>query len=530
MAKRYASRKRVYRRKTRKPIKRFRRYRVKARSTAKRYYRLKRAARNYSKVKKIRRAKRQYKTISGKGVKNKLAKLTISEFIQLPYYDLIRLASMVCTNHAPTGYPLTEHDMRSFTKLYSEQYLYKLGAILPEKLFTPSNPFIIGSDGQFSPYLFGFNPILTPVTCGQKMQIYAALYSKFKYVGVKVSWHPRNRAVSSYLPSEFKLKYDGDVLSMASLTTDPTSDGVPSTIAQGNAMFTPKERLNQTVELTKTEANVSGNYYMHVYFGKQIETSLTMDFPYLDGVKVMVKNNYHYNSDKGKGNNKGRVKAALFYNPYTLLPCIETNSKLHKVYDMSKPFSFFVRPMIVDSSTVKEPNERGADNIETVDCNCQHESLTKGLKHLGYRSFDHALVPSTVEIPQDNQQLDEFMKNRWAINSDDDNFFNPTMFWYCFTTSDTPPDSSYSNSTPYQALHFPYYNAQIPSNAPNAKARAELSAHFGTYNDALNQYGYFDVTFYTKWKGERPLVSKSSYTGIVPSETGVTGLSTIISN
>ena len=122
------------------------------------------------------------------------------------------------------------------------------------------------------------------------------------------------------------------------------------------------------------------------------------------------------------------------------------------------------------------------------------------------------------------------MKNRWAINSDDDNFFNPTMFWYCFTTSDTPPDSSYSNSTPYQALHFPYYNAQISPNTPNAKARAELSAHFGTYNDALNQYGYFDVTFYTKWKGERPLVSKSSYTGIVPSETGVTGLSTIISN
>ena len=224
MAKRYASRKRVYRRKARKPIKRFRRYRVKARSTAKRYYRLKRAARNYSKVKKIRRAKRQYKTISGKGVKNKLAKLSISEFIQLPYYDLIRLASMVCSKVTPVGYHLPENDVKNFHDFYMYKFLYKLGAILPEKLFTASNPFIVGSDNPFPPYLYGYNPILTPVTCGQKMQIYASLYSKFKYVGIKVSWHPRNRAVSSYLPSEFKLKYDGDVLSLASLTTDSRVD------------------------------------------------------------------------------------------------------------------------------------------------------------------------------------------------------------------------------------------------------------------------------------------------------------------
>ncbi|QCD25300.1 capsid protein [Human gut-associated brisavirus VW] len=530
MAKRYASRKRVYRRKTRKPIKRFRRYRVKARSTAKRYYRLKRAARNYSKVKKIRRAKRQYKTISGKGVKNKLAKLSISEFIQLPYYDLIRLASMVCSKVTPTGYSLTEQDMQQFYNIYKRDFLYKLGAILPEKLFTASNPFVVGSDNALPPYLFGFNPILTPVTCGQKMQIYASLYSKFKYVGIKVSWHPRNKAVSTYVPAEFKVKYDGDPVALAALLPNPASPLVPSTIAQGNAMYTPKDRLNQTIELTKSEANVSGNYYMHVYFGKQIESSETWDLPYFRWRESGGQKQVSLQHQKGKTDNKGRVKAALFYDPVTLLPCIESNSKLHKVYDMSKPFSFFVRPMVVDSSTVKEPNERGADNIETIDCNCQHESLTKGLKHLGYRSFDHALVPSTVEIPQDGQQLTDLTQDRWYYNSDDDNFFNPTMFWYCFTTSDAPFDESYSSPSPYQALAFSYYNTQIPSNTPNAKARAELSAHFGTYNDALNQYGYFDVTFYTKWKGERPLVSKSSYTGIVPSETGVTGLSTIISN
>lgn len=530
MAKRYASRKRVYRRKARKPFRRVRRYRVKARSTAKRYYRLKRAARNYSKVKKIRRAKRQYKTISGKGVKNKLAKLTISEFIQLPYYDLIRLASMVCSGVTPTGYPIAEDDMRRFNTFYKHDFLYKLGAILPEKLFTASNPFVVGSDNAHPPYLYGYNPILTPVTCGQKMQIYASLYSKFKYVGIKVSWHPRNKAVSTYVPAEFKVTYDKDPVAMAALLPNPASPLVPSTIAQGNAMYTPKDRLNQTVELTKTEANVSGNYYMHVYFGKQIEASKTWDLPYYQWVKDDTHEFLQRASYIDNNSNKGRVKAAPYYDSNTLLPCIESNSKLHKVYDMSKPFSFFVRPMVIDSSTVKEANEGAAANIEVVSNQHKFETLTKGLKHLGYRSFDHALVPPSVEIPQDNQQLDEIMKNRWEVNSNDDNFFNPTMFWYCFTTSDTPPDSSYSTPSPYQALAFSYYNSQIPSNTPNAKARAELSAHFGTYNDALNQYGYFDVTFYTKWKGERPLVSKSSYTGIVPSETGVTGLSTIITN
>lgn len=421
MAKRYASRKRVYR--------------AKARSTAKRYFRLKRAARNYSKVKKIRRAKRQYKTISGKGVKNKLAKLTISEFIQLPYYDLIRLASMVCSGVTPTGYPLAEDDMRRFNTFYKHDFLYKLGAILPEKLFTASNPFIVGSDNALPPYLYGYNPILTPVTCGQKMQIYASLYSKFKYVGIKVSWHPRNKAVSSYLPAEFKVKYDGDPVAMAALLPNPASPLVPSTIAQGNAMYTPKDRLNQTIELTRSEANVSGNYYMHVYFGKQIEASKTWDLPYYQWVKDQTHEFLQRASYIDNDSNKGRVKAAPYYDSNTLLPCIESNSKLHKVYDMSKPFSFFVRPMVVDSSTVKEPNERGAENIDTIDCNCQHESLTKGLKHLGYRSFDHALVPATIEIPQDNQELSYLTQDRWAINSDDDNFFNPTLFWYCFTCS-----------------------------------------------------------------------------------------------
>nr|QYV43207.1 capsid protein [Vientovirus]QYV43213.1 capsid protein [Vientovirus]QYV43216.1 capsid protein [Vientovirus] len=530
MAKRYASRKRVYRRKTRKPFRRVRRYRVKARSTAKRYYRLKRAARNYSKAKKIRRAKRQYKTMSGKGVKNKLSKLSISEFIQLPYYDLIRLASMVCSKITPTGYPLNDTQMSSFINEYTNRFLYKMGAILPEKLFTASNPFIVGYDKALPPYLYGYNPILTPVTCGQKMQIYASLYSKFKYVGIKVSWHPRNKAVSSYVPSEFKLTYDKDPVAMAALLPNPASPLVPSTIAQGNAMYTPKDRLTQTAEMSKSVAVVSGNYYMHVYFGKQIETSKTWDLPYFQWVKDETHEFLQQVSYLNNNSNKGRVKAAPYYDNETLLPCIEGNSKLHKVYDMSKPFSFFVRPMVIDSSTVKEANENAAANIEVVSNQHKFETLTKGLKHLGYRSFDHALVPPSIEIPQDNQQLDEVMKNRWAINSDDDNFFNPTMFWYCFTTSDAPPEASYTSATPYQALPFSYYNSQISSDTPNAKARAELSAHFGTYNDALNQYGYFDVTFYTKWKGERPLVSKSSYTGIVPSETGVTGLSTIISN
>ena len=41
-------------------------------------------------------------------------------------------------------------------------------------------------------------------------------------------------------------------------------------------------------------------------------------------------------------------------------------------------------------------------------------------------------------------------------------------------------------------------------------------------------YGYFDVIFYTKWKEERPLVSKTSYVGIVLLEIGVEGVLFII--
>ena len=528
MAKRYASRKRVYRRKTRKPFRRVRRYRVKARSTAKRYYRLKRAARNYSKAKKIRRAKRQYKTMSGKGVKNKLSKLSISEFIQLPYYDVIRPSALLYSGIKPIGYSsLTEDDFNRFESL-TQKVIRRMGAILPEKMFSSANPFIVGTNKDFHPCLYGYNPILTPVTCGQKMQIYAALYSKFKYVGIKVSWHPRNKAVSSYIPAEFQVKYDKDVMSHASLTIQPATAYVPSTIAQGNAMYTPKDNLKQTIELTRSEAAVSGNYYMHVYFGKQIERNETWNLPHFEWSNS--DNRFILRSSTDYSHNERRIKVAPYYDNETLLPCIETNSKLHKVYDMSKPFSFFVRPMVIDTSTVKEANEASAQNGVVVGNQHDNEQLLKPLKHLGYRSFDHSLTPSTVEIPQNEQSLNVNQRDRWSINSDDNNFFNPIMFWYCFTTSDNPGEMNYTSATPYQALPLAFYNSQLTSDVTYFEAKQELSAHYGTINDALNQYGYFDVTFYTKWKGERPLVSKSSYNGIVPSETGVNGLSTIISN
>lgn len=556
MPKRYTSRKRTVRKKSRKRITRFRRYRTGTRAKAKSYFRLKRAAKNYSRKKKFRIAKKQYKYTSGKGVKNKIRHLTMSEFALLPFYDLARLSAMVKSDKMPNMYTDCPADV---IKTFHEKYLtywYKYGAILPEKYFNASSPFVIGSNKDFPPYLYAFNPILSPVTCGNKMQLYAAIYQKFKYVGIKVTWHPRARTVTTVIPTKSlttPAKKEGEMEA-----DDKIYDEYHHFISR-NARDIPVPPINEACtgfvlddESFKRE-NVTTEWspastptmYMHVYFGKQIDVIEAWDFPHLtkewsqDPVTKEPKNTYKVQHVIYNYGNARRMRAAPFYEYNSMLPCIEKDSKLHKVYDMTKPFSFFVRPMVATNAVSKEAPPTGAELAKNfiTELPEAHEVMQKGLKHLGYQDFNHSLTPTVVDIPQDNYATDhlkdnkDIFYNRWDLLSNDDNFFNPIMFWYCFTTSEnyTPDmEKMTDDKDPHQLFPTTIYNEDAAG--LNTNAKRELSAHPATNSDFLNGYGYFDVTFYTKWKQERPLVSNAGYIGIIPSDTGVKGMTTPITS
>lgn len=551
MPKRYASRKRTYRKKSRK-ITRFRRYRTGTRAKAKSYFRLRRAAKNYSKTRKIKRAKRQYKYTAGKGVKNKIKHLTMSEFALLPVYDLARISGCVVSNHFPNMYTdLTQELRRQFNAAYVK-YWYKFGAILPEKIFNTTSPYIVGSNKNYPPYLYAYNPILSPVTCGSKMQLYAAMYKKFKYVGIKVTWHPKARSVSTVIPSKTTTtsakKDDGSSYKMRfdTATVTPAGPIIPSPFsnASTNALQLDPTTYKQETEVTSVTSTSAPTLYMHVYFGKQLEHIESWNLPYFH--KTLVQdpttkepvNHYTLPNVIYGHDDTRRLKAAPFYDYNTMLPCIDRDSKLHKVYDMSRPFSFFVRPMVSTNTVTKEAPTKETEEVHNFDVNVAEdiETLQKGLKHLGYRDFTHALTPKQLEIPQDGYAIEHVKDendpyyNRWSQLSNDNNFFNPIMFWYCFTTSESfifSLEDSADSKNPHQLFSEVVINADLDG-IPNSNAKAELSAHPSTQSDFLNNYGYFDVTFYTKWKEERPMVSKTSYVGIVPSETGVEGLSSII--
>lgn len=550
MPKRYTSRKRTVRKKSRKSYRRFRRYRTGTRAKAKSYFRLRRAAKNYSKTRKIKRAKRQYKYTAGKGVKNKIKHLKMSEFALLPFYDLARLSASVVSGNLPNMYNdfPAEQRQQYFTTYLA--YWYKYGAILPEAYFNSSSPFVIGSNKGYPPYLYAFNPILSPVTCGNKMQLYAALYRKFKYVGIKVSWHPIMRSSSNVIPSKTTTtpakKNDGtyyketyQAVAVGPATTINTQLQDPGTTGLQLDPATSK----QSTETMEWMPVAVPNLYMHVYFGKQINDVESWDLPFLlkqQGTSQTgaLVNNYSVSAVIYNHDDKRRFKAAPYYDYNTMLPCIEKDSKLYKVYDMSKPFSFFVRPMVSTNVADKEAPTKELeqmDNFNIVASKDELEVLQKGLKHLGYKEFVHALTPPQLEIPQDNYSAlhltdkDDKFYNRWAYLTNDDNFFNPIMFWYCFTTSDNyvpnTPDMTDPTSS-RQLFSTVRYNGDFDGDNKNAKL--ELSARPCTESNFLNNYGYFDVTFYTKWKEERPLVSKTSYVGIVPSDTGVEGITSII--
>lgn len=539
MPKRYTSRKRTYRKKSRK-ITRFRRYRTGTRAKAKSYFRLRRAAKNYSKSRKIKRAKRQYKYTAGKGVKNKIKGLTLSEFAELPFYDIARLTSMLMSGGRPNMYDDITDEIRSAFKGQFGPYWTRYGAILPEEHFNASSPYVMGSGNDaYVPYLFAFNPILSPVTCGSKMQLYAALYKKFKYVGIKVSWHPLAKPASTIIPTSMGIipgPHDETYQAYAidAGTQKKIDAGLNSGAAQG--LYLKHTTMDRSVRVKEFTPMSTQTLYMHVYFGKQIESSENWHLPFLRKTGENVNVTTYAVSHGINDNQQGRMKAAPFFDRDTMMPCIERDSKLHKVYDMSKPFSFFVRPMVASTDTVKEApiNVIQETNELVENQRDETEKLQKGLKHLGYREFTHSLTATVLDIPQDaysaqhaHDTNDKYYQ-RWQVLSNDDNFFNPTMFWYCFTTSDryVPDYASYINkNNPHQLFNT---NRFFTTTGTNSNAKLELSSRLDTSSPSLTSYGYFDVTFYTKWKEERPLVSKTSYVGIVPSETGVDGVSTII--
>lgn len=539
MPKRYTSRKRTSRKKSRK-ITRFRRYRTGTRAKAKSYFRLRRAAKNYSKSRKIKRAKRQYKYTAGKGVKNKIKHLTMSEFAELPFYDLGRLTSVIISGGDPNMYPKIPDNIRTAFKVQFKNYWSRYGAILPEEHFNASSPYVMGgATDSYTPYLYAFNPILSPVTCGSKMQLYAALYKKFKYVGIKVSWHPLAKPSTTIVTPSLTINPGmHDETYQAYSFDQATGRKIDTFINSGTTqgLYLKHNTVERNVKAKEFTPVSTQTLYMHVYFGKQIESAQNWHLPYISKVSETGGVTGYAVSHGMNQNQDARMKVAPFYDMKTMMPCIERDSKLHKVYDMSKPFSFFVRPMVSSNEVSKE----AAINVtqETAELTTQPingiEQLQKGLKHLGYKEFTHALTSTTLDIPQDaysaqhaHDPQDKFY-NRWAANSNDDNFFNPVMFWYCFTTSDryVPNYTEYMDAKNQHQL----FNTSrfFTTTGENANAKYELSSRMDTSAPFLTGYGYFDVTFYTKWKEERPLVSKTSYVGIVPSETGVEGVSSIL--
>lgn len=462
----------------------------------------------------------------------------MAEFAELPFYDIARLTAVVTAGGTPNMYAGITDGIRTAFKEQFRDYWSRYGAILPDEYFNASSPYVLGSPNDYYfPCLYAFNPILSPVTCGSKMQLYAALYKKFKYVGIKVSWHPLAKPSTTVVQStltETPGMHD-ETYQAYSLDAGKKIDSfINSGTTQG--FYLKHNTMERTIRAKEFTPVSTQTLYMHVYFGKQIESSQNWHLPYLTKVAENKGSTTYAVSHGINSNQDARMKAAQFYDSKTMMPCIERDSKLHKVYDMSKPFSFFVRPMVASNEVSKE----AAVNVtqEAADLTTQPvngiELLQKGLKHLGYKEFTHALTSNVLDIPQDAygdahaHDVNDKYYNRWAALSNDDNFFNPVMFWYCFTTSDryVPNYAEYMDAKNQHQL----FNTSrfTTTGGENKNAKFELSARLDTSAPFLTGYGYFDVTFYTKWKEERPLVSKTSYVGIVPSETGVDGVSSII--
>ena len=119
-------------------------------------------------------------------------------------------------------------------------------------------------------------------------------------------------------------------------------------------LYLKHNTMERTVRSKEFTPVTTQTLYMHVYFGKQIESSENWHLPFINKISENKGVTGYAVSHGINDNQQGRMKAASFFDMKTMMPCIERDSKLHKVYDMSKPFSFFVRPMVSSNEVSKE--------------------------------------------------------------------------------------------------------------------------------------------------------------------------------
>lgn len=413
-----------------------RRYHRKTAKFAKRYYKRKYkksfGRRKFSK----KRGKRSFKQPNAVVIKHKVP-CTIAEFIGAPLRDILpQLGALtISTSFGVNGISNVTQENKMSIASVTRDYLTFPSVDVCNQIFKAD------IYAAATPKFKAWNPYLDADLLGTLWDKYTGMYDYWRFGGVKVKWIPFVRTSGVVGKQISSLSMSVPDVSV----TGTVGNATVATVASHTDSIIPT--YDHDIDDIPYSAQLTMN--MHVLFEKDDYKSfeLPTDPSSMDETKTCKNTRLKYREF-----NKGPDK------PNT-----------YKVYNMNKPFSFFVKPYMQDSYSEVGTNDAQTGSTLVSDLNNQ----IKKRQRMGWLKYQ-GCYDKTID-----QQTNAL---RYAAKIQDKNYFDPVLFSYFFTVNGISVTETLAPIEAAKAVDFSWNSYALRS------------------SPVLSGMGRFQLTFYTHFK------------------------------
>lgn len=379
-------------------------------------------------------------------LKNKLV-CSIVEFQSLPVRDsLPQIITMAgYTTLTDNGISnVTQENKATFAGL--GQMFYNVYSV------DTANGITVGENASYSTSPFvAWNPYVDYTLLGSLWNSYILMYEYWKVVGVKIKWIPSVKTATA-IPI-MPVSYKASQRALQGQYTGSTQVGgqFSGGITQGSGddVFIYPEDDSKLGYKQQVTLN------MHVLFEKDNYENydLPTDPSSVDESKLCKDTRFKFKR--------------FFYGP--------SKPKTYKVYDMTKPFKFYVKPYMQNtSSEISDNTATPQTGISLSNPSLDSQiNIKKRMRYVKFNGTKNELLGHDVTKAQ-----------IYANNIQDQNYFDPILFGYFFTANGLAVNQYITiakNSPPTsQTATWNSYNLYAPAN--------------------ITAMGKFEVTFYTRFR------------------------------
>ncbi|GAB1219358.1 hypothetical protein ENUP19_0021G0026 [Entamoeba nuttalli] len=381
-------------------------------------------------------------------LKNKLV-CSIVEFQTLPQRDNLPKVMYMADNVLESGNKIsavTEENKATFSALST--MFFKVQSVDTANSILPTEQY-----GKYPPSFIAWNPWIDADLLGNLWNSYTTMYEYWKFTGVKIKWIPKVKTSVAipYVPNGLILQ-------------NRVTTGTWNASTGGVNLTTKNENTDYSSILTRQDAtgvqyHPQVTFNMHVLFEKDNYESYPLPTnPNSIDESLMCKDT--------------RYKYKTFdYGP--------TKPKTYKVYDMTKPFKFYVKPYL--QTTMSEITNDLIKPQTGLTINGQTKTLDTQInkkQRMNYIKFDGtSTVPYSTPSTSTNLAM-------YQASIQDSFYFDPILFGYFFTDNGITVEDKLTIARAY----------------PPKGESTSWNGYSLMTTPVISGMGQFEITFYTKFK------------------------------